>query len=70
MLGLSFRVWDPIDLCRIMAFYRYWAIVLPRFEGLGPHCFLLCIIFKDDGIGCTRSRFRVSGAAHVDGNGA
>ena len=26
--------WTP-EVCRIMAFYRYWAIILPTFGGLG-----------------------------------
>ena len=26
--------WTP-KVCRIIAFYRFWAIILPTFEGLG-----------------------------------
>ena len=28
------RTWTP-KVCRIMAFYRYWAIILPTFRGFG-----------------------------------
>ena len=28
---------DPLKVCRTIAFYRFWAIVLPTFGGLGKH---------------------------------
>ena len=37
-VGLGFGVWGftwTPKVCRIIAFYRFWAIILPTFGGLG-----------------------------------
>ena len=31
---VGWSTWTP-KVCRIIAFYRFWAIILPTFEGLG-----------------------------------